>query len=489
MGRSKSTMITAEMSVSPENVPLCVDLDGTLVRTDTLMESVLLLIKLQPWAVLLMPFWLLRGRAAFKQRIAEQVSVEPETLPYNDSFLEFLRGEHSAGRCLVLATGSNSSIANAVARDLGIFQRVMGSTTDANLSGQRKAEALVAEFGSRGFDYAGNALRDVPVFAESRNAILVNPAPGLGSRTRRGDAEVRIFDDRSQSVPARYLSAIRVHQWLKNVVVFGPLILAHRISEPNMIAAALLAFVSFCLCASSVYLLNDLLDLSDDRRHPTKRERALASGRVSLLGAAVLAVVLLALAFGLALTLPVEFIGVLAFYYLVTLLYSFRFKSSAPSDVLILAGLYTLRIIAGASAVSVEPSFWLLAFSMFLFLSLALAKRYTGLKRLAMGGDAEGGDRGYRVADLELLSQFGISSAFAAVTVLALYINSDAIRELYGRPEMIWLLCPLLLYIVSRLWLLARRGELDEDPVVFAMRDIRTHAAVAAGLVLLWLAT
>lgn len=469
-------------------LPLCVDLDGTLVRTDLLVESIFALIKNDFMHLFLLPLWLLRGKAGFKQKIADRVTLDVTLLPYHDMFLDYLRQEHASGRRLVLATASNVKLAEAVASHHGIFHDVIASTADTNLSGKHKLQRLEHLFGTNGFDYAGNAKEDLAVWASASSGIMVNPEWGVRKAAERGDRNMKLFDDRDGRLPAHYIRAMRLHQWLKNLLVFIPLLMAHRITEPLLAGQAVLAFFSFGLCASSVYVLNDLLDLPEDRKHRTKRHRPFAAGKIPVIHGVILVPLLLATAFGIAFLLPVKFMAVLAFYYIITLSYSLRFKSAALVDVLLLAGLYTLRIIAGAAAVSVVPSFWLLAFSMFLFLSLALVKRYTELSASKAQGGSTVGGRGYRMADLELLSQFGSASAYTAVLVLALYINSEAVRDLYTYPEIIWLLCPLLLYIIARIWLLARRGELDEDPVVFAIRDRRTQLLSVIGLILLWLA-
>lgn len=285
-----------------------------------------------------------------------------------------------------------------------------------------------------------------------------------------------------------YLHAVRWHQWLKNLLVFVPPIMAHRMADWSAMGSAVLAFISFSLCASSGYLVNDLLDLKADREHPTKRHRPLAAGQISETTAYRL---LAGLFFGsvlVALLLPSLFLGILILYFWFTTAYSWRLKQAAIVDVLVLAGLYTLRIIGGGAASSTPVSFWLLAFSMFLFLSLALVKRYAELTGLADRGGEWLAGRGYGAGDLETLAQFGSTSAFMAVLVLALYINSDAVRDLYGRPEVIWLLCPLVLYLLTRVWLLARRGELEEDPLVFLLRDRRSQGLILLGAALFWLA-
>jgi 4-hydroxybenzoate polyprenyltransferase len=298
-----------------------------------------------------------------------------------------------------------------------------------------------------------------------------------------------LFDDRVTGIRP-YLRAMRVHQWLKNLLVLVPLFLSHRFYDPLLLAQAMLAFLAFSFCASSVYLLNDLLDLPADRRHPTKRHRPFAAGELQIQTGVALMAGLLIAAVLIGLFLPPGFLGLLAIYYVMTLGYSFRFKQAALVDVLVLAGLYTLRILSGSAAIGVETSFWLLAFSMFFFLSLALVKRYSEM--LMMHGEGREGfvsaGRGYGPGDLETLSQLGTASGYLAVLVLALYISSDDVRTLYTHPEAIWLLCPLLLYWISRLWLMARRDEMHEDPVVFAIEDRRSHLLALMGLAAIWAA-
>ena len=468
--------------------PLAVDLDGTLIRSDLLVESVFALLKLNILFVFLLPLWLLRGKAHLKQEVATRVDIDAELLPYHHEFLDYLKQEQATGRRLILATASNEKFAEAVAVYLGIFHDVLASNATVNFSGHRKLERLQSLFGEGGFDYAGNSMVDLPLWQKAGRALLVNPERGVKEVAESRCSVARVFDDRTGHPLKRYLKAFRLHQWLKNGLVFVPLLMSHKFGDTALVAQAIVAFLAFGLCASSVYLLNDLLDLPDDRQHQSKKSRPFAQGSISIVYGAMLIPGLFLAAIGLALLLPVEFVGVLAFYYAITMAYSLRLKRVALVDVLTLAALYTIRIIAGAAAISVVPSFWLLAFSMFLFLSLALVKRFTELTALAQQGMTNSSGRGYITTDLETLSEFGSASAYMAVLVLALYINSEAVQELYSHPELIWLLCPLLLYMVTRIWLMARRDELHEDPVVFAIRDRRSQWLVGIGAVLLWLA-
>jgi 4-hydroxybenzoate polyprenyltransferase len=480
------------MEVAPHNpemppVPLCVDLDGTLIRSDLLLESLFGLLKRNLLYLLWLPLWLLEGKAAFKRRLAERVELAVDLLPYNEPLLAWLREQRAAGRPLLLATASHVTYAEQVALHLGLFEGILASDGDTNLSGSRKRRRLVELYGERGFDYAGNARVDLEVWSQARAAVLVNVPERVAAQAAALTRIEQRFQDPSPGL-RDYLKALRLHQWLKNLLLFVPLAAAHQALDPLLLGQVLLGFLAFGLCASSVYLLNDLLDLPADRRHPSKRRRAFASGRIPLQHGVALIPLLLLGALSLALGLPWEFLGVLALYYATTLAYSLRLKQAALVDVLTLAGLYTLRLVAGGAAAGVPLSFWLLAFSMFLFLSLALVKRYSELLVMQQENRDNAQGRGYQVGDLEGLAQFGAASGYLAVLVLALYINSEQIKDLYARPEAVWLLCPLLLYWISRVWLLARRDQMHEDPVVFAIEDRRSHWLVVIGAAILWLA-
>jgi 4-hydroxybenzoate polyprenyltransferase/phosphoserine phosphatase len=477
-------MNAAELPATPtatrDDVPLCVDLDGTLIRTDLLLESALALLRTQPLAALLAPFWLLRGKAYMKRRIAERTSLDIAALPYDARILAWLRDE-SAARRLVLCTASDRKFADAVAAHVGGFDEVLASDGATNLSGANKAEQLSARFGERGFDYAGNERRDLPVWQRARRAIVANAAPSLERRARRHGEVERVFGREGRRLRS-WLKALRLHQWLKNLLVFLPLLTAHLMFAPEALLHATLAFASFCLCASGVYLLNDLLDLEADRRHPRKRLRPFAAGTLPLAAGLAVAPLLTVAAFAIALAISKLFALALGAYFVATLAYSFVLKRIAMLDTIVLAGLYTIRIIGGTFALRIPLSFWLLAFSMFLFLSLAMIKRFTELQALRRAGDERSAGRGYSVDDLPLVQALGGASGYLAVLVLALYINSTASEVLYRHPAALWLLCPLLLYWISRAWLIAHRGVMHVDPVVFAATD-RTSLLILAASV------
>lgn len=471
-----------------KSIPLCVDLDGTLILTDLLLESLFALLKRNPFYLLMLPVWLLRGKAYLKHQIAVRVELDVSLLPYHPTLLAFLQQQQAVGQPLILATASHDKFAQAVAQHLGCFTQVLASDVQQNLSGENKLRALKQQLKDQPFIYAANDWVDLPIWQAAQQAILVNAPPKLRRAIQQAQIPIAQAFNAPKAGLKTYLTAMRLHQWLKNLLLFVPLLLAHQLTEWSLLAQAILAFVAFGCCASSVYLLNDLLDLAADRQHRTKCQRPLAAGLISLWHASLMIPALLLVATLLALLLPLEFSLILLGYYLTTLSYSWVFKQSALIDVLTLAALYTLRLIAGAAAVTVPVSFWLLAFSMFLFLSLALVKRYAELMQLPLETGGLIG-RGYQREDLETLAQFGSASGYLAVLVLALYINSAEVKMLYQYPHLIWLLCPLLLYLISRVWLLTRRGQLDEDPVIFAIRDRRSQILLLLAVSLLWIAT
>jgi len=453
-----------------QRTPLCVDLDGTLIRSDLLLETLLLLIKRNPLYLFLLPLWLLRGKAVLKVEIASRVTLKPAALPYNKEFVEWLRSERTAQRSIWLCTAASEPLARAVADHLGLFDGVLASDRSVNLAGTAKADRLVGQFGDGGFEYCGNERKDMAVWRRAAGAIVVNGTSRLETEASRSVRVVQTFPSNARPLEAM-IRALRPHQWAKNLLIMVPLLAAHSAADPGSSVAALLAFAAFSLCASSVYLLNDLLDLEADRTHPRKSKRPFAAGDLPLLAGLAVAPLLLVAAVLIAAFLPPKFWLVLATYYAFTCAYSFALKGLVLIDALALAGLYTLRIIAGAAAVSVPLSFWLLLFSVFLFLSLAFVKRFAELDSLRKQRRLSAVGRGYHVEDLSLLQSLGTASGYLSVLVLALYINSPQIEVLYSRPKVIWMLCVLMLYWVSRIWMVAQRGKMHDDPVVFALKD------------------
>lgn len=472
-------------------IPLVIDLDGTLIHSDLLLESSLSFLKRQPLRLLEPLRWLASGKSILKSRLAQSAPIDVSVLPYNKAVLELIDREKAQGRKIVLATASHRSYAEEIASHLGIFDQVMATDEHVNLSAQRKRDALVREYGEGGFDYAGNSTDDLPVWKAARHAYLVNSNGRITREAKlHGNVEEELKPD-PRSLLRTWAKALRLHQWAKNALIFIPLLASHRLLEIDLLADGVVAFLLFGLCASSVYVLNDLLDLDDDRHHASKRKRPFASGALSIGSGLVAFPLLLATAFvGALLILPWKFALALGSYYLLTVAYSFWLKRMMTVDVIVLAMLYTSRIIAGTFAFGVRLTFWMLAFSMFIFLSLALVKRYAELRDArAKGKDSKTRGRGYFPDDLEMISSLGASSGYLSVMVLALYIQDGSTASMYHYPQLIWLACPLLLYWITRIWMLTHRGAMHEDPVVFAIKD-RTSLLVGALFALtFWIAT
>jgi 4-hydroxybenzoate polyprenyltransferase/phosphoserine phosphatase len=473
-----------------DDTPLVVDLDGTLIRSNLLVETGFAYLRGAPWRVFNLLRWLIRGKAALKHELARATDLDVARLPYCEEVVALIESERRLGRRIVLATASNQVPAEKVARHLMLFDEVIASTEDCNLSAGVKRDALIRAFGERGYDYVGDSAADLEVWRSARRVYVANAPRSVSRRAEELGEVVTVAPSRMPAV-RQLIKALRPHQWLKNILLFVPLVTAHRLSETRLIIEAVWAFVCFGLCASSVYVLNDMVDVQEDRRHPGKRLRPFAAGRLSIAAGARLSSALLVAAFGIALwRLPLDFLAGLAIYYALTLAYSLVFKGMTVIDVVTLAVLYTLRIIVGAVTLDIPLSFWLLAFSMFFFLSLAFVKRFAELFFLRAQGTAENAPgRGYRAADLEMIASLGASSGYIAVMVLALYVNDSRTTQLYRRPELIWFACPLLLTWVSRVWMLAHRGQMNDDPVIFAVTDRISLAIGCLVLLTFWAAT
>lgn len=444
-----------------------------MIRTDLLAETASSFVIGQPHRVLALLGWFAGGRSNLKARLAASTRIDVATLPYNEALLRWLRDQKAEGRWIVLATASHRLLADRVADHLELFDEVHATEGSTNLKGDAKRDALVQRYGERGFDYVGNDWPDLSVWGSAQQAHVVNGSVRLIDRNRGHGNLGFTIDEGRLSAGAALLAAMRPHQWMKNLLVFIPLLAAHGYSSAAAVFASLLAFVAFGLAASSAYLLNDLVDVGDDRHHERKRHRPFAAGDLGLLHGWMAWPVLLSAAILLGgLLLPWQFAACLCLYVVLTTAYSLRLKQVAVVDALTLAALYTLRIMAGAAAIGVPPSFWLLAFSMFIFLSLAFIKRYSELRAARDASrDAALRGRGYSPQDLELISSLGGSAGYMAVLVLALYIQDSHTAALYAQPRFIWLACPLLLYWISRAWLIAHRGRMHDDPIVFALRD------------------
>jgi 4-hydroxybenzoate polyprenyltransferase len=456
------------MTSESQAIPLAVDLDGSLIETDLLIETAFEYLADSPRGILNLFVWLSHGRARLKQELARLSQLDIALLPYNKSVQCYIAEARKNGRQIYLVSASDRLLVERIARHLE-FDGWFASDGVTNLSGPRKLARLTKEFGQKSFDYIGNESNDLPVWMGARRALLVGGSSGAARRLKRSGIEHDVLSTKAGSLKA-WFRLLRPHQWAKNALVFVPLLTSHLFNQTAFLQS-ITAFGAFCLCASGVYVLNDLVDIQADRKHPTKRERPFANGDVPILGGVVLGPILMALAFALGLALSGLFELVLGVYLAITVSYSFFLKRKVLLDVVALALLYTARIIAGAVAIDVTISQWLLGFSVFLFLSLALVKRYSEIVLRLDLGLPDAHNRGYRSDDIPVLSALAAAAGFNAVVVFSLYLSSDAVRSLYRRPDVLWLVCPLFIYWISRMLLLSHRRQLDDDPVVFALRD------------------
>ena len=470
------------------SIPLVVDLDGTLIHTDMLHESAIRLFRDKPFQIRHIPGWLSCGKAQLKEELASRTAFDPSALPYNDNLIDWLRSQRENGREVILCTASDTAIATRISEYLGCFDDVMASDGNTNLSADQKAVALESRYGRGGFDYAGNSARDLPVWKASHKAVVVNASPEVEKQAAECCKIERVFPPPAVTLNT-WSQVLRVHQWLKNLLVFIPLLAAHQYANLDGWLTCILAFISFSLCASSVYIANDLFDLESDRHHARKRHRPFTSGHVPAWKGVVLAPVLVLLSVMLAVFVGAQFLSWLLIYFIVTCAYSWWLKRQILVDCLSLAVLYTLRVIAGAAAAGLSLTFWLLAFSVFLFLSLAFVKRYSELAEQVNLGKPEVHGRGYTASDTPIVQIMGISSGYTAVLVLALYLNSDAVLKLYNTPELAWGGVLIMLYWISRMWMQAHRGNMHDDPLIFAIEDRGSLIAGAAFAAVMLLST
>lgn len=449
---------------------LVCDLDGTLIKTDILLESILILIRNKPLFLFILPIWLLSSRSKFKSQIFSHTNIKVELLPYNQDVINFLKNEKAKGRKLILATASFSEIAIQVSDYLGIFDQVFGSNDKINLKSTNKANLLIEKFGDKNFDYIGDSKADINVWKASNKAIYVGSNNNLKNIVKsNGDYQIIEFE---KNKIIDIIKEIRIYQWVKNILIFLPALMAHKVFVDNNLLNSLFAFFSLSFTASFVYLINDMIDLESDREHPRKKNRPFASGKLDLMFGVKLSIILIIS--GLLISffaVGAKFTEILLIYFAITTLYSFYLKKIAILDIMILASLYTIRIIAGGYASNTPLSPWLLGFSMFIFLSLAIVKRYTELLSLKSENKLKVAGRGYYIEDMNLLVSIGPAAGYLAVLVFTLYINSPDIKLLYHHSKYLWLIAPMLIFWITRIWLLANRGQMTDDPIVFAVKD------------------
>ena len=496
------------------NIPLCVDLDGTLIKTDSLYELFLLLFKKNPLYCIIAISWLMKSKAHFKAEITKRVQLSAESLPYNQEVIDYIKAQDPK-RKILLVTGSNKKVADSVAEHLGLFDEVIASDENINLTGKNKKEYLLERFGDgsytaegshtaegsypaegshtaegsdnskNGFEYIGNEKADLPVWKIARKVAVVSQDNSFLNEVKTSFEDVETFITPTPSIK-NYLKGIRLHQWVKNLLVFVPLFLDHRFNDGQAFVQVLLTFFGLSILASFTYIINDLLDLESDRMNKTKCKRPFASGLISIKQSVIMMAVLFVILVTILTQLSASVVLILMIYLAATLSYSFYLKRVAMLDVTMLAGLFSLRIIAGIVAINSSWSFWLLAFSMFFFLSLAFAKRFSEVENLRKEGRDKASGRGYSVVDLPMLNTSGVAAGYISILVVALYIDSEKVQQMYAHPEILWLICPPLLFWIGRIWLITGRGEMHEDPIVFAIKDKVSLLVVSlCGLILM----
>ena len=463
------------MSTSSHSKILAVDLDGSLANTDLLHESLIKAFYATPWIIFLLPFWLLKGKTKLKQELAVRSELNVDSLPYNQDLIEYLEQEKHKGREIILCTGSWHTLAEQVCEKFSFFSGFYGSDENGNLTGSNKAKLLLETYGEKNFSYVGNEKKDLKIWEHADSAVVISKSDSLSKLAEKAcPVEKTILREKTSLKIVN--KQIRIHQWVKNLLVFVPLVTSHQTTDMSLLFSVLLGFFAYSFCASATYILNDLSDLESDRKHHKKCFRPLACGALSITQGLVISAILLIASIIISLFLPPWFLLTLVLYIVITLSYSFKLKRLQTIDITILASLYTLRIISGAAAINILPSFWLLAFSMFVFLCLAIIKR---LSEIYKSKDKQEGDfklsgRGYYISDFPILMSLASTSGILSVLVFAMYINSPEVAALYAEPYALWLICPLFGYWIIRIVIMASRGQIDEDPIVFAIKDRRS---------------
>jgi 4-hydroxybenzoate polyprenyltransferase len=461
------------MAEHSNRLPIVIDLDGSLIKTDLLFESATALLVRKKWPIIKLIQWLLKGKAYLKHQLASEVDIDVAVLPYNQGVLLWIQQKKTEGHLIILATASHERYAKKIVEHLGVFDDYIASSEQVNLKGHHKAQALIGRYGDKQFEYLGNDESDLAIWVHSSKAHVVSSSSSFIQKIASQAALGECFSTEKKSFFRALKRELRLYQWVKNSLIFLPLLAAHKVTDLTLLNHALIGFLCFSFTASSAYIINDLVDIENDRYHITKKNRPFASGDLNIGLGWMLFPVLMMSAFVIAyLFLPIKFLSVLMAYFFITLCYSFKFKKILMLDVLILAGLYTLRIVAGGNAVNIDPSFWLQGVSLFMFLSLAFIKRYSELKvSIKKENNAKIKGRGYTQEDLSMVANLGTASGYISVMVLGLYIQDPSLLKLYSNPKMIGLACPILLYWISRSWFIAHRGEMHEDPIIYALKD------------------
>jgi 4-hydroxybenzoate polyprenyltransferase/phosphoserine phosphatase len=472
--------------MTKDGVPLIMDVDGTLIRSDLLWEGLAWVLTRRPRRLLPALLALSGGRPSLKAFLAREADIDIDDLPLEPAALELIEEARATGVQVILASAGHTSQVDGLKDRVGA-DLAWGSDEATNLKGRRKLAQIREHFGQ--FDYVGNSGADLPLWKAARRPIAVNASRLTLRRAKRARPDLVVVQVERASTWRLWIRQLRPHHWAKNALLFVPALAAHLAPSFELGVRLLAGFAAFSATASAVYLFNDLADLASDRAHPRKRNRPLAAGEILIPAALVAGLLLVAAAAVVAWQLSPRFAGVIAAYLIITYAYSLSLKQHLAIDVITLATLYTVRIVAGAVLVEVPLSRWFLAFSIFLFLSLALAKRAVELRGAVARNTRKIAGRGYRPEDLPILSAMGIAAAAGSALVYCLYISGDEVTRLYGNPDLLWIGLPLFLYWNLRLWLFADRGTLQEDPVAFALKDPITYVVAAAFLAAVWIAT
>lgn len=473
------------MSLSPENRKvLAVDLDRTLIKADLLEEAIFLYLKKRPWGIFMLIRELLKSRVELKNYLVKQVDIKVELLPYNTKVLDRIKQAKDTGYTVVLASASAKKFVQAVANHIDLFDEVI-ATEDNNIKGSEKLAALKARYPSAEITYIGDSTSDIPIWKGLGKALMVNPSRITKKRVELAQIPIEMVDNSRRLSLKLIRRSFRYHQWAKNLLIFLPLFLSHAY-QVDLWKISILAFVAFSFTASSIYILNDLFDLEADRKHPKKRQRPFASGALSITQGVILYGITTSIALLMALLINPGFLICLLIYFLANLAYTLRLKQVHSLDIIMLAGMYTIRIIAGSETTGIEVSQWLLGFSTFLFFGLAALKRFVEVSSLPAGERAAG--RGYFAEDKVPLAALGGASSLMACLVLALYFNSPAVYQLYAKPDILWLILPIHMYWVSSIWILASRGKIDDDPVLYTIKSPTTYILATIVGVIVYLA-
>jgi 4-hydroxybenzoate polyprenyltransferase len=453
--------------------PLVVELDGTLSKADSIAEGIVAMLLRRPSDFFGILSALAKGRRAVAEHLTRLGYVDAEALPIRRDFLDYLERERANGRELHLAASAMQSVADAVAARLGIFGSARGSENGVELRGDAKLQHLQQRFPD-GFSYAGGGDDDIPVWRGASSIVIVGASPATHRAAERlGPAIEREFPAPRRSL-RDWIRALRLHQWSKNLLLFVPLLLAHKYNDLAAFQQVVAGFIALGCVASGTYLINDLSDLRADRAHPTKRFRLVARGDLGAMPALLLALALIVGGLIGGAAVGLAFGGLLVLYVAMTLAYSLHLKTVPIFDAFVLGSLYTLRVLMGSVLIHVTNSPWLLSFTMFSFFSLSMAKRHLEIVRAPATGRAGGkiAGRGYVESDAPLTLSFGVSSSLCAILILFFYVTNDAYStNLYAHPRWLWLIAVWVFLWFARIWLLTHRGELNDDPVLFAVRD------------------